>query len=114
VASRVASTMRVLYDDFPDLRRRVRREAERVVDRSAKRVAAAAKAKTPPRVDTGEMLNGWRVEETSATERAVTNAADHHIFNELGTAHMAPHPMLIPAAAEERSRFEAELGKVLD
>lgn len=112
--ARIAASVRVLYDGFPDLQRRVRREADRVVQRSADRVAAAAKANTPPRVDTGAMMNGWRVDEGTQGERLVTNTQEYALFNELGTAHLAPHPMLIPAVAAERGRFVGEMSGVLD
>lgn len=113
--ARVAATMTVVYNDFPALPRRVRREVDRAAQRSADRVAAGAKRNTH-RVRTGAMRDGWHAEETGQpAERVVTNDVPYTIYHELGTAHIAPAPMLGPAVADERHSglFEREIGDAI-
>jgi HK97 gp10 family phage protein len=105
--------VRVVYNRFPRLAGVTRATAEAVLDRSCARIAAAAKQKTPPRVDTGAMMNGYVVERTGAQTRAVSNRMPYHLFQELGTSTIAPHPMLVPAAEEERPRYASELADTL-
>jgi HK97 gp10 family phage protein len=113
--ARATGSVRVVYDRVPAMSKAMRRNRDRIVRASAMRVALAAKLKTPPRVDTGEMLQGWAVEQVKGdSEVAVVNSAAHHIYNELGTVNMAAHPMLIPAAAEDQPRFIAEMRKLLE
>lgn len=107
--------MRVVYDDFPKLERAVVKNSAAAVERSAKRVADNARKRTPPRVDSGRMMEGWRVEDgPTPAEKYVTNTQPYHVFQELGTATIAPHPMLIPASAEDRPRMVDELARVFE
>lgn len=101
--------MRVLRNDFPSLPGRTQRAVLHEVDASAERVRNAASDKTPPRVQTGAMMRGYRVERTGLLERAVYNIQPYHIYQELGTATVPPHPMLYPAAQEEWPRYQAAL-----
>lgn len=57
------------------------------------------------RVDTGEMQEGWTIEQRSAMTYAITNPVEHTIYNEFGTVHMAAQPMLVPSVEENRQGF---------
>jgi hypothetical protein len=103
--ARVAAVMRVLRNDFPGLPKRTRAAVVRGLDASGKRVADGARAKTPPRVESGAMMEGYYVEVTGELTRAIQNRMPYHVFHELGTATIAPHPMITAALAEERPRF---------
>jgi hypothetical protein len=83
-----------------------------IVEKTATDIAAGAKERTPPRVDTSAMLNGWEAKEVGDLEWEARNPVEYTIYNELGTRHMAAHPMLIPAAEEARPGFEAAMGQV--
>lgn len=109
----VKAQVRVVFNRFPALAGVTRKSRDAALDASAARVAAAAKAFTPPRVDTGAMMNGYRVQVTRAGERVVSNTQPYHIFQELGTSTVAPHPMLVPAAEQERPVYARELARGL-
>ncbi len=85
----------------------------KVLDRTSVAIVAEAKVNTPPRVDTGAMMNGWQVENTSALTRTVYNTQEYAIYHELGTSHMSAHPMLTPAFEHNRERFIDGLKRVL-
>lgn len=104
---------RVLVNKFPQLPRATREAATHAVDASAERVRNGASDRTPPRVDTGAMMRGYRVERREGLERAVYNTQPYHVYQELGTSRIAPHPMLYPAAAVELPRLSADLDRVL-
>lgn len=113
--ARTAAGVRVVYNDFPTLPRRVRRAVDRAAQRSADRIAAGAKRNTT-RVETGAMRDGWKTELVGETgARAVVNDVPHAIFHELGTVHISPAPMLGPAVAEESAsgRFEREVAAAI-
>lgn len=95
-----------------DKMRRAEQLAGMVVAKTAADIEAGAKARTPPRIDTGAMLNGWQARQVGDLEWEVVNGVEYSKFNEYGTRHMAPHPMIIPSAEEARPGFEAAVGQV--
>lgn len=111
----VTSTVRVDYNLFPQLPKATRDAAIRELNASALRVAADAARRTPPRVDTGAMMRGYRVTTPAnrPLERTVYNEQPYHVYQELGTSTIAPHPMLLPAAEAERPRYDKALAKAL-
>jgi HK97 gp10 family phage protein len=66
-------------------------------------------AKRRARVDTGEMRRRLRGEMTGAFAGRVVGGAQHTIYNEYGTRHMAAQPMLTPAAELAREPFHHDL-----
>lgn len=53
------------------------------------------------RVDTGNMRAGWETQQQSKFSHIVFNNVHYTIYNEYGTVHMAPQPMLGPAIEQE-------------
>ncbi len=108
----IAATL--VFSNFGRIADSLKAKAEAVLDKTAMDIAAEAKQNTPPRVDTGAMMNGWQVEESGELERTVYNTQEYAIYNELGTVHMPPHPMLTPAVEHKRGPFEQAMKKVFE
>lgn len=98
--------------NIPEIIARAEARAELVVAKTATDIAAGGKERTPPRVDTGAMLNGWEAVPVGEYEWEARNGVKHTIYNEYGTRHMAPHPMIIPSAEEAREPFIEALRQV--
>jgi len=84
--------------------------AQLVVEKTVFDIEAGCKLRS--RVDKGQMRNGWTGEMTGAVEGTVYNPVEHTIFNELGTVHMEPQPMLAPSVEEARAPFMAGMAEV--
>ena len=65
------------------------------------------------RVDTGEMRDGWHLEETRSGFQVV-NDVEHTSYNEYGTRYMSAQPMLRPSVEEEREPFIADMRRLED
>ena len=105
----------LLFNGLPALSGQIREKAGQVVRKIALDVAAGAKVRTPPRVDTGGMMGGFMAEAEEDGDElryVVWNTQEYHIYQELGTRHMSAHPMLIPAADENREPFKRAMQKV--
>lgn len=103
----------LLFNGLPALSGQIRERAGQVVRKVALDIAAGAKVRTPPRVDTGAMMGGYMAEEDGDELRYVVwNTQEYHIYHELGTRHMSAHPMLIPAAEDSREPFKRAMQKV--
>ncbi len=108
----IAATL--VYSNFGKIADDLRDKAEAVLDKTSMDIAAEAKQNTPPRVDTGNMMNGWLVDPSGDLERIIYNSQDYAIFNELGTSKMPAHPMLTPAVEHNRAPFEQAMKKVFE
>lgn len=102
------------HSNFDAILARAVERTELVVAKTAADIAAGGKARTPPRVDTGAMLNAWDAQPTGDLEWEARNGVEYAIYNEYGTRHMAPHPMAIPAAEEAREPFERAMSRVFE
>lgn len=96
---------------------RIAREAEAkaaaVIERTALRVEAGAKARS--RVDTGFMRGEWQVADgDDELEKRVVDAAEHTVYNEYGTRYMSAQPMAAPAAEDARPGFERGIREIFD
>lgn len=78
-----------------------------LLDKAATDITAGAVRRTPPRVDTGAMQNGWTWRKDAAFSRMIYNPIEYTVYNELGTVKMAAHPMLGPSVEEERPKLTA-------
>lgn len=78
-----------------------------IVQKTGADVETGCKARS--RVDTGAMRAGWSFAMTGDTSGEVSNAVEHVIFNEYGTATMSAQPMAHPAADAARPGFEAAI-----
>lgn len=105
MAGGLAVGVRITYNRVPTLGPRVAATLERGTQESGQRIADRARDYTPPRVATGAMMEGYRVAPAGRLRWRVFNTQDYHVFQELGTATISPHPMLIPAAAEEEHAY---------
>jgi hypothetical protein len=85
--------------------------AGRIVRETGFEIEAGCKQRS--RVDTGDMRNRWRFEQTGPAEGEVVNDSDHVLPNEYGTRFMSAQPMAHPAADAARPGFEAKLAKAL-
>lgn len=95
----------IVFDGLPEIAASLRPQAAQIVRKTAFDIAADAKVRTPPRVDTGAMLNGWQAQAEEELVWRVSNTQDYALYNEFGTYKMAAHPMLIPAAEQARQPF---------
>lgn len=86
--------------------------ASKIVRGTSQDIAKEAEANTPPRVDTGHMMGGWWVDPKTPLSCEISNHQDYAIYNELGTSHMAPHPMLTPAAEHNRQPFMDRMARI--
>lgn len=86
---------------------------ERATQIVAKTVAdIEAGSKTRSRVRTGRMKNGWEGVMDGPFEGEVRNPVEYTIYNEFGTRHMAPQPMLGPSIDSAAPGFEAACGQL--
>lgn len=106
--------VRVVRNDLGRIADGLAPKTSTVVRKTLFDIEAGAKERTPPRVDTGAMLNGWTTEMTGEFSGFVYNAVAHHIYNELGTVNMSAHPMLFPAAEDARQPFYDAMRKVVE
>lgn len=116
---------------FTEILARAQAKAELVVAKTSTDIAAGAKAKTPPKVDTGDLENSWLAKPTGDLEAEVFSGVEYAKYVEYGTHHppratssadggldvtkeytIGPHPMLIPAAEEAREPFEQAMGRI--
>ena len=106
--------VRVTHNRFAEIAAALPERAGQVVAKTAHDIAGQAKVNTPPRVDTGAMMNGYRAEpiEGAGTYYRVYNTQHYHIYNELGTYKLAAHPMLVPAAEQFRPSFLAAMSQL--
>lgn len=100
------------HSDIPSILAQARARAELVVEKTTLDIVAGSRARTPPRVDTGTMINGWAARPHGDLEWEAYNPVEYSKFNEHGTRHMAPHPMIVPAAEAARPGFEQAMGQV--
>lgn len=88
-------------------------ELRDLVATMAQRIADEAKANTPPRVDTGALMNGFYWYTTGPLEANVTNDVEYFPYQELGTRHISGHFMLTRAVDQVKPEFEAGVAKVI-
>lgn len=130
--------MATLQSNIPALIRKVRRNAARVVTKSAARIEADVKqgmaepksghtyrrkagkthtASAPgesPAIDDSNLVNSVSVADVDETTKAVGASAEQALVMELGGAHVAPRPFLGPAFEREAPQFEADLKTVFE
>lgn len=109
----MAASVRVVSNRLPAIAASLRPKASQIVRKTAEDIAAQAKLNTPPRVDTGAMMNGYQIEMRGELSAVVFNTQEYHIHQELGTAHISPHPMLVPAAEKARAPFQAAINQLV-
>ncbi|MBI4496312.1 MAG: HK97 gp10 family phage protein [Chloroflexi bacterium] len=131
---------KLIYNKLPQLQGQLRQRASQAVRDAAFDVEAHAK--TRARVDTGAMKSSFYVVTNDKStynaavsamreanpnaevlppaeatrkdlEAVVASAAAHTVYNEFGTAHMPPQPMLLPAAEAVRPGFVAAMKQLL-
>lgn len=85
-------------------------KAALVCEKTARDIQAGCVERS--RVDTGQMQEGWEVEEISATNFLVYNSVEHVIHNEYGTESMPAQPMLTPSVEAAEPEFHAAMGLV--
>lgn len=90
----------------------VKQEGGRILDVACANITARATLKTV-RVDTGAMKSGWRTRVTGPLAREVYNMQEYTIYHELGTVHMIPTPMLMPAVIGEKEALGAAFKELL-
>lgn len=104
---------RLVFNNLDRLSGDLRGRAGQVVRKVALDIVAGARVRTPPRVDTGAMMGGYMAEEDGdELSYVVSNTQEYQIYHELGTRHMSAHPMLIPAAEDNREPFRRAMQKV--
>lgn len=87
-------------------------KASMIVQKTLHDIEGNAKQRTPPRVDTGQMMNGWTTTILGPFDGEVTNPVEYSIFHELGTERIPAHPMLAPAVEDAREPFERALAQI--
>lgn len=116
---------------FGEILARAQAKADLVVAKTSTDIAAGAKAKTPPKVDTGALMSSWHAEPTGELEAEVSSGVEYAKYVEYGTHHpprasassdggldvtaeytIGPHPMLVPSAEEAREPFEQAMSRI--
>lgn len=88
----------------------------RVYRRGRGRMHVASAPGEAPAVDRGTLINSLRSMRVSDTRAVVAATAEHAVYMEFGTRHIAPRPFLEPAArkvAEQLPRRVSALVEVL-
>ncbi len=111
MADRVV-TVRIVSNLIPKIAAELRPRASQVVRKTAQDIAAGAKNNTT-RVDTGAMKSGFQVEQTGDLSAVVFNTQDYFVHQELGTEHISPSPMLIPAAHAAEEPFKQAIEQLV-
>lgn len=93
-----------LTSDFPEIARRLERNAEALVRRTAENIAGEAKQRAPRA--TGKLARSIKVHRVGEFEYRVEVGAWYAHFIEFGTVKMAARPFLTPAAEAERGDFQ--------
>lgn len=107
----MAATVKIVSNRLPGFAGRLKVKADATSKSTAEQVAEIAR-KLAPR-DTGELINSIEAQEgESGWEVAV--GADHGIFVELGTVHMAAQPYLTPATEAVRNDHIKRSGDVVE
>lgn len=108
-------TVRVVYDNFPKIRRDLIAEAERIVATAALNLQAATQRNIVAHglVDTGALLNSVRAERIGPMAWRVVVGAEYGIYHELGTRFLPARPFLFPAADLIRPAFLSAMAGIV-
>lgn len=100
-------------DRIPQIIAEIQAGCEEVVSRSG--LLFEAEAKKRARVRTGNMRREirWIPDEENPLQGEIIGGARYTVYNEFGTAFMAPQPMFLPAAEIVRPIFQTDLRLVL-
>lgn len=104
--------VRVEFDRFPELTRRMVQRADAETARAALEVQAQAQVRAP--VDTGFLRASIQAARVAAAHWRVTVGADYGFYVEHGTARARPQPFVHPAVEVVRPRFVAAMRRILE
>lgn len=123
-----------LKSDLGRIAREMEPKAAIVVAKVAIDIEGGATIRTPPKVDTGDLMGSWKASPEGDLEWVVGSGVEYAPHVEYGTVHppraitggrngdggdvseeytIAAHPMLIPAAEEQREPFTMAMRQVL-
>lgn len=83
------------------------------VYRRGGRVHVASAPGEAPAIDTGALVNSFRVMQEGPTRAIVGVTAEHGVFTEEGTSRMQPRPYMRPAAEAVWPEFERAVREVV-